>query len=209
MSKISLEPNASGAGTFSIVSPDSNTNRTLNLPDESGILFSDGSGVPGSAVTGQLASSNMPAGSVIQVVQTYKTNTFTRTATSEDDIPGMSVDITPSSASSKIMVMVTLNWSSDGSSNVWINLKRGSTYLGRGTGGSRDNGFYSSNVGATDNRIVTPTNINYLDSPSTTSTINYRIVVQSDNDNLFTVNTRAINSFYGSSSHITAMEIAG
>ena len=38
MSKISLEPNASGAGTFSIVSPDSNTNRTLTLGDESGTI---------------------------------------------------------------------------------------------------------------------------------------------------------------------------
>ena len=38
MSKISLEPNDSGAGTFSIVSPDSNTNRTLTLPDASGTL---------------------------------------------------------------------------------------------------------------------------------------------------------------------------
>ena len=38
MSKISLEPNDSGAGTFSIVSPDSNTNRTLTLPDESGTV---------------------------------------------------------------------------------------------------------------------------------------------------------------------------
>ena len=38
MSKISLEPNDSGAGTFSIVSPDSNTNRTLNLPDETGTI---------------------------------------------------------------------------------------------------------------------------------------------------------------------------
>ena len=39
MSKIALEPNDSGAGTFSIVSPDSNINRTLNLPDESGTLL--------------------------------------------------------------------------------------------------------------------------------------------------------------------------
>ena len=40
MSKISLEPNDSGAGTFSIVSPDSNTNRTLNLPDADGEFVS-------------------------------------------------------------------------------------------------------------------------------------------------------------------------
>ena len=39
MSKITLEPNSSGAGTFSIVSPDSNTNRTLTLPNESGKLL--------------------------------------------------------------------------------------------------------------------------------------------------------------------------
>ena len=38
MSKITLEPNSSGAGTFSIVSPDSNINRTLTLPDASGTL---------------------------------------------------------------------------------------------------------------------------------------------------------------------------
>ena len=42
MSKISLEPNASGAGTFTLAAPNSNTNRTLTLPDEDGTLISDG-----------------------------------------------------------------------------------------------------------------------------------------------------------------------
>jgi len=41
MSKITLEPNASGAGTFSIVSPDSNINRTLNLPDVNGTIVTE------------------------------------------------------------------------------------------------------------------------------------------------------------------------
>jgi phage-related tail fiber protein len=36
MSKIALSPNASGTGTFSIASPNSNSNRTLTLPDASG-----------------------------------------------------------------------------------------------------------------------------------------------------------------------------
>ena len=43
MSKISLEPNASGAGTFTLAAPNSNTNRTLNLPDEEGTILSDAS----------------------------------------------------------------------------------------------------------------------------------------------------------------------
>jgi len=38
MSKIALEPNASGTGTFSIASPNSNSNRTLTLPDATGTL---------------------------------------------------------------------------------------------------------------------------------------------------------------------------
>ena len=42
MSKISLTPNASGTGTFSIASPNSNTNRTITLPDEAGELLVNG-----------------------------------------------------------------------------------------------------------------------------------------------------------------------
>ena len=38
MSKIALEPNASGTGVFSIASPNSNNNRTLTLPDATGTL---------------------------------------------------------------------------------------------------------------------------------------------------------------------------
>jgi len=38
MSKISLKPNDSGTGTFTLESPNSNTNRTLTLPDEEGTV---------------------------------------------------------------------------------------------------------------------------------------------------------------------------
>jgi hypothetical protein len=44
MSKIALTPNASGSGTFTIASPNSNTDRTLTLPDEAGtVVVKDGS----------------------------------------------------------------------------------------------------------------------------------------------------------------------
>ena len=36
MSKISLQPNVSGTGTFTIAAPNSNTDRTLTLPDAAG-----------------------------------------------------------------------------------------------------------------------------------------------------------------------------
>ena len=38
MSSIKLSPNASGTGEFTIAAPNSNTNRTFNLPDSSGTI---------------------------------------------------------------------------------------------------------------------------------------------------------------------------
>ena len=43
MSKIALTPNASGSGTFTIAAPNSNTDRTLTLPDEAGTVVTTGS----------------------------------------------------------------------------------------------------------------------------------------------------------------------
>ena len=106
MSKISLEPNASGAGTFTLAAPNSNTNRTLTLPDESGAIFSDGTGVPGSAVTGQLASSNMPAGSVIQVLNTTP---LTTRVTTTSDAELWSKTVTPLSNNSVFYIFSSWN----------------------------------------------------------------------------------------------------
>ena len=45
MSKIALTPDASGTGTFTIASPNSNTSRTLTLPDAAGELYNQGNAV--------------------------------------------------------------------------------------------------------------------------------------------------------------------
>ena len=42
MSSIKLESNASGTGIFTIASPNSNTNRTLTLPDSTGTVVVTG-----------------------------------------------------------------------------------------------------------------------------------------------------------------------
>ena len=42
MSRIALSGNLSGTGTFTIASPDSSTDRTLNLPDNSGTILTSG-----------------------------------------------------------------------------------------------------------------------------------------------------------------------
>ena len=44
MSKITLAPNISGSGTFTIAAPNSNVDRTLTLPDNSGTVVSEVAG---------------------------------------------------------------------------------------------------------------------------------------------------------------------
>lgn len=60
MSKIALEPNASGTGTFTIASPNSNTSRTLTLPDADGALLTadDLPDAGGVALLGTLATTS-------------------------------------------------------------------------------------------------------------------------------------------------------
>jgi len=56
LSKISLQPNASGTGTFTLAAPDSNTNRTLTLPDEAGSVLTDVSDLAAANLTGDVAA---------------------------------------------------------------------------------------------------------------------------------------------------------
>lgn len=54
MSQIALTPNESGTGTFSIASPNSNTNRTLTLPDETGTMLTSVSAVSSTQIASAL-----------------------------------------------------------------------------------------------------------------------------------------------------------
>ena len=55
MSKISFTGNSSGTGNFQFVSPNSNTDRTFNLPDENGQVLTDASNVAADKLTGDIA----------------------------------------------------------------------------------------------------------------------------------------------------------
>ena len=52
MSSIKLESNASGTGIFTIASPNSNTNRTLTIPDATGTIITTAGGAAISGTTG-------------------------------------------------------------------------------------------------------------------------------------------------------------
>ena len=56
MSKIALTPNASGTGTLTIAAPNTSTDRTLTLPDETGTVLSSASDITSQAMNGPVFS---------------------------------------------------------------------------------------------------------------------------------------------------------
>lgn len=166
--------------------------------------------------TGTLGTARLPAGSVLQVVSTTKTDSFSSTSGTMVDITGLSLSITPSSATSKILILASLIVSSDSwnTGGMSVNLLRDSTDLSLGTGGSLINatsGYnaYSSSAGNTYGNY-SPMVISFLDSPSSTSALTYKLQGRNNlNGYTWTVNRRMGDSVYVYSSTITVMEIAG
>ena len=162
MSKIALSPNASGTGVFTIASPSGNTDRTLTLPDEAGTVLTS-AGVPASA---------MPAGSVLQVVQTSTTTNVTNNTTSYVDA-GLTTNITPTSSSSKILALLSFTFR-HGSSNYVNNI----VALTRTISGGSLVSIGDVRVGNSLNATVvdqTSNSLNVLDTPNTTTSIAYAV----------------------------------
>jgi len=127
-------------------------------------------------LTGTIAVARLPAGSVLQVVSTTKTDSFTSTTTNSfTDITSMSVSITPTSSSSKIYVTVTGTCSGQSAtSGSNLRLVRGSTAICIGdAAGSTTQA--STNSYQLDVNQSNPFSISFLDSPATTSSTTYKI----------------------------------
>ena len=115
---------------------------------------------------------------VLQAVQTIKTDTFSTTSVTYTDVTGLSVSITPTSATSKILVMYDVKGSCENIQLAFA-LVRNSTqiYMGDASGNRRR---ASSVVGgipdpSESNRFPQQGVAIFLDSPATTSTLTYKI----------------------------------
>jgi hypothetical protein len=151
---------------------------------------------------------------VLQVVSVTKTDTFSRQSSSSDfgDITGLSVSITPTSATSKIFIMV--NAASAGGQNQrhGIRLVRNSTAISIGdSAGSRSRASSASPQAIGTNDTVSLL-CNFLDSPNTTSATTYKVQCSAEGSNTFFLNRNSgdsdNNTNYRSASSITVMEIA-
>ena len=193
MSKVAIVGDPSGTGTFTISAPNGNTDRTLVLPDEAGTIITT-AGVPASA---------MPAGSVLQVVSASSgTQVINNTSTYTDT--GLTVNITPTSASNKVLIFASVPFqigSNGGSIQAKFNIVRGTTDL-------------VSNLAVLNiSGIVMSANVQkmlFLDSPNTTSSTTYKIQFKELYSSNRYGNTAVMPAWNEAQwGVITAMEIAG
>jgi hypothetical protein len=156
-------------------------------------------------------------GKINQVLQTVKTDTFSTTSTSDFDITGMSVAITPSASNSKILVLANLNSSASVySQSAWISIVRDSTQIYRGDAdGSRRRATWGyEDAGSNEDEQKFTTHLmsfQFLDTPSTTSQVTYKLTGIKDNQGTFYVNRTAAdgnsNAYGRVPSSITVMEV--
>ncbi len=153
-------------------------------------------------------------GHVIQVVQSMLTTTVTGTASSFSDIPSLSVSITPSNMSSKILVCYNVITGEGAGQFPMIRINRNGTPVGVGTSMSNRTAASSSAWSGGAENMHTVQSMSFLDSPLTISTLIYKLQISAGNsgDGAFYINRcrRNNDALYEPStiSTITLMEIA-
>ena len=154
-------------------------------------------------------------GKILQVVSTAKTDTFSASLSGYGDtaVTGLSVAITPTSATSTILVLATVNGARGSSGPLAISLKRGASGIFLGDAASNRMLVTSYSYVNTDAEMAN-IGLSYVDSPATTSATTYSIDIHNT-----TVGTQSVYvnrsatdtdtaSYARTSSSITVMEVS-
>jgi hypothetical protein len=171
---------------------------TFIVDGTTGLTFNDSSTQnvtalnAGNINAGTLGKARLPTGSVLQVVQSNLASTFTTTNSSATDT-GLSATITPTSSSSKVLVLLDAHGGqSSGNRSCFYYLVRGSTTIKS-----------ADNLAPTLSNFNLPMVLIQLDSPSTASAVTYKIQMATDG-----VGTVTMKSQDGQISSLILMEIA-
>ena len=163
---------------------------------------------------GKLASGT---GNILQVIGITDNTDTSYNVSSATQLGSLSIAITPSATSSKILLIASLNLGTYDERYWHVGFFRGSTALGlsdQGTG-SQTNAAFSPNVGEwTHSRFHTMvTHIHHLDSPSTTSATTYSIKVSRYSSSTIYYNRPEYSAdagyYIASQSNFTVMEVGG
>lgn len=165
--------------------------------------------------SGKLSSSRMSSGSIIQVVSTTKSDTFSTTSSTFVDLTGLSASITPISTSSKILVLVSVSRGVSIDAISRFRLDRNGTSIAIGdTAGSRTRASIAMYFGSSATTFQIDTaHLSFLDSPSSTSSLTYKVQCATDGTGTLYINRNSADADSSASnrtiSTITLLEIAG
>tara|TARA_B100000085_G_scaffold190367_1_gene174327 strand:- start:254 stop:775 length:522 start_codon:yes stop_codon:yes gene_type:complete len=164
--------------------------------------------------SGDISASSLTGvstGKVLQAQQALKTDSFSTTSTSYVDITGLSVNITPSSSSNKVLVDFVIACGNNTGTQNRFDLVRqvggSDTTINPATMDSATAMFYvaENNTGYMRAQVT----YRFLDSPNTTSQVNYRLRTKIYSSSYTQYVNRAHYSTDGTgSSVITVMEVA-
>jgi hypothetical protein len=150
------------------------------------------------------------SGAVLQVIQAAKTDTQSTSSTSYVDVTGLSVSITPTSASSKFLILFDVKLGANINEYAYTRLLRDATSIySNSTYDNTSTNYVTS--GDAEGRYSTYQNGGiFLDSPATTSSVTYKVQFRCARGNPVYINrTENFNSeARGGASSITVMEIA-
>ena len=152
------------------------------------------------------------AGGIIQVKQVIKKDQFTTASTVSSggyvDLTGLSVDITPTRADSKILVEAHIYNSNNNAVN-FFRILRGSTFIEQPSGTSSSGANWNAHgFSYFDHSFQDTTVMKILDSPATTSATTYKVQCACTGTQL------TINKFYNTSNYygistLTVYEVSG
>jgi len=176
----------------------------------------------GVTIDGVLIKDNKLAsgtGNVLQVVNATDTTaaSYSVAANGSQKLGSLEVSITPSSTSSKILLLATVNTGKSGRYNS-LNFYRDSTVLGmsdQATGSRTNAGVYLNSGEFTDITYqCLATSMQFLDSPSSTSAITYSVYVTRRHSTDIVYYNRPENDtdaayIMRTMSNITAIEVGG
>lgn len=122
----------------------------------------------------------------INIQSTAKTDTFTMASTTFTDVTGLSVTITPSASTSKILVLINLQMGTQvGVTNCFARLVRGATTIAVGdAAGSR----IPTTIFGPASAANPMGSMAFLDSPATTSATTYKVQIRAQSANTVAIN---------------------
>jgi len=155
------------------------------------------------------------SGGIIQVKSVVKTDLFNTASSSFTDITGLSVSITPTRSDSKILFQFHLGsfQNQNNTSRAFVRMVRDSTAIcvGDAATGHECTAAVCSRA-SDDNYTQFPVSMQFLDSPSTTSAVTYKLQASCGNDGgTLYLNSAGTQDAQGgnTASTITVMEISG